>query len=197
MKEAPACRPASRGACGAGTLILTHSDSRNARRPCHMGRPPRSGLECRGQLAYARKGLASGQPANARTGETNPGISSGRDSALRAGRGPSSPAGFLVKCRRNPGQVSPESWSSVAGILVKCRRNLGQVSPESWSSEPEIADVPDVEAFCTQAAERGLPIGAVHKAGGYVFANAKDPAGNAISISSRAYRYADFLKASD
>ena len=134
MKEAPACRPASRGACGAGTLILTHSDSRNARRPCHMGRPPRSGLECRGQLAYARKGLASGQPANARTGETNPGISSGRDSALRAGRGPSSPAGILVKCRRNLGQVSPESWSSVIGILVKCRRNLGQVSRKLQTS---------------------------------------------------------------
>ena len=51
-----------------------------------------------------------------------------------------------------------------------------------------VFDVPDVEAFCTRAAEHGLPFGTVHKADGYAFANAKDPAGNSISISSRAYR---------
>ena len=60
-----------------------------------------------------------------------------------------------------------------------------------------IFDVPDVGAFCTRAAEHGLPFGAVHKADGYVFANARDPAGNAISISSRAYRHVGFLKDCD
>ncbi len=52
-----------------------------------------------------------------------------------------------------------------------------------------VFDVPDVEAFCARAAEHGLPFGPVHKADGYVFANARDPAGNSISISSRAYRH--------
>ena len=60
-----------------------------------------------------------------------------------------------------------------------------------------IFDVPDVEAFCSRAAEHGLSFGAVHMADGYVFANARDPAGNAISISSRAYRHAGFLKDCD
>ncbi|MDE0057758.1 MAG: VOC family protein [Defluviicoccus sp.] len=53
-----------------------------------------------------------------------------------------------------------------------------------------VFDVPDVEAFCARAAEQGLSFGTVHKTDGYVFANTKDPAGNAISISSRAYRHA-------
>ena len=51
-----------------------------------------------------------------------------------------------------------------------------------------VFDVPDVEGFCARAAERGLAFGAMHKADGYVFANARDPAGNSISVSSRAYR---------
>ncbi|ONG56479.1 glyoxalase [Pseudoroseomonas deserti] len=51
-----------------------------------------------------------------------------------------------------------------------------------------VFDVADVEAFCRMAAERGLPFGPVHRADGYCFANAKDPAQNPISVSSRAYR---------
>ena len=50
-----------------------------------------------------------------------------------------------------------------------------------------VFDVEDVEAFCQEAATRGLIFGAIHRADGYVFANAKDPAGNAISVSSRAF----------
>jgi len=49
-------------------------------------------------------------------------------------------------------------------------------------------DVADVEGFCAQAKEKGLVLGSIHKADGYVFANGKDPSGNAISISSRAFR---------
>ena len=51
-----------------------------------------------------------------------------------------------------------------------------------------IFDVPDVEAFRARAAERGLEFGRIHQGGGYEFANAKDPAGNSISVSSRASR---------
>nr|WP_298683179.1 VOC family protein [uncultured Dongia sp.] len=51
-----------------------------------------------------------------------------------------------------------------------------------------VFDIADVPAFCAKAAKAGLKFGAVHKADGYVFANAKDPAGNPISVSSRAFR---------
>ncbi|MFT3997212.1 MAG: hypothetical protein QM667_07380 [Asticcacaulis sp.] len=49
-------------------------------------------------------------------------------------------------------------------------------------------DVADVEAFCRERAEAGLVFGPVHRADGYLFANARDPAQNPISVSSRAFR---------
>ncbi|WP_394788584.1 VOC family protein [Rhodoferax sp.] len=48
--------------------------------------------------------------------------------------------------------------------------------------------VEDVAAFVAEAAARGLQFGAIHQANGYAFANAKDPDGNSVSVSSRAYR---------
>lgn len=51
-----------------------------------------------------------------------------------------------------------------------------------------VFDVHNVEEFCQQTASQGLEFGAIHKADGYVFANAKDPSGNSISVSSRAFR---------
>ncbi|WP_147111799.1 VOC family protein [Tateyamaria sp. syn59] len=43
----------------------------------------------------------------------------------------------------------------------------------------------DVAGFCDTARAKGLEFGALHKADGYVFANAKDPAGNSVSVSGR------------
>ncbi|MBY2918329.1 VOC family protein [Rhizobium leguminosarum] len=51
-----------------------------------------------------------------------------------------------------------------------------------------VFDVEDVEAFCSRCAENGLEFRAIHKADGYLFANAKDPCQNSISVSSRAFR---------
>lgn len=51
-----------------------------------------------------------------------------------------------------------------------------------------VFDVEDVEAFCRASAKRGLVFGTIHKTDGYVFANAKDPGGNPVSVSSRAFR---------
>jgi len=51
-----------------------------------------------------------------------------------------------------------------------------------------VFDVRDVEAFSRGCAQEGLVFGAIHQADGYQFANAKDPSGNPISISSRAFR---------
>ena len=47
-------------------------------------------------------------------------------------------------------------------------------------------DVDDVAAFARAAKKRGLEFGPLHDGMGYVFANAKDPSGNSISISGRA-----------
>jgi predicted enzyme related to lactoylglutathione lyase len=51
-----------------------------------------------------------------------------------------------------------------------------------------VFDIRDVEAFCAASAAKGLACGQVHQADGYCYANAKDPSGNAISVSSRAFR---------
>lgn len=48
--------------------------------------------------------------------------------------------------------------------------------------------VRNIEVFKQEAAELGLQFGPSHQANGYSFANAKDPDGNNISISSWAYR---------
>jgi len=50
-----------------------------------------------------------------------------------------------------------------------------------------VFDVKDVPAFCKEAEGRGLVFGPVHRADGYQFANAKDPSGNSISVSGRAF----------
>ena len=47
-------------------------------------------------------------------------------------------------------------------------------------------DVEDVAAFARAAKKRGLDFGPPHDGMGYVYANAKDPSGNSISISGRA-----------
>ncbi|WP_448953939.1 VOC family protein [Labrys neptuniae] len=51
-----------------------------------------------------------------------------------------------------------------------------------------VFDVADVEDFRVRSAENGLDFGPVHRADGYVFANAKDPCGNSIQVSSRGFR---------
>lgn len=51
-----------------------------------------------------------------------------------------------------------------------------------------VFDVKDVPAFARAAMARGLKFGIVHQADGYQFANAKDPDGNSVSVSSRSFR---------
>jgi hypothetical protein len=54
-----------------------------------------------------------------------------------------------------------------------------------------VFDVEDIAAFRTESARNGLLFSAEHPADGYSYANAKDPCGNNIQISSRAFRKAD------
>ncbi|WP_109480635.1 VOC family protein [Paraburkholderia sp. C35] len=51
-----------------------------------------------------------------------------------------------------------------------------------------VFDVEDVEAFKAHCKAEGLTFGETHQASGYSFANAKDPDGNSVSISSRGFR---------
>lgn len=48
-----------------------------------------------------------------------------------------------------------------------------------------VFDVEDVEGFVARAKGEGLVFGPLHRGEGYVFANAKDPSGNPISVSGR------------
>ena len=48
--------------------------------------------------------------------------------------------------------------------------------------------VKDVAGFCAASAAQGLEFGPLHQADGYVYANARDPSGNPISVSSRTFR---------
>ncbi len=54
-----------------------------------------------------------------------------------------------------------------------------------------VFDVEDVSGFREKSARDGLVFGAEHAADGYSFANAKDPCGNNIQVSSRAFRKAE------
>lgn len=72
-----------------------------------------------------------------------------------------------------------------AGIMVH-RAAKGQKAGQS--AVKLVFDVEDVEAFAANCAGNGLKFGVLHQADGYVFANARDPSGNPISISGRAFR---------
>ena len=64
----------------------------------------------------------------------------------------------------------------------------GKAQKMSQSLVKMVFDVEDVTAFCARCVGEGLEFGPQHQADGYVFANAKDPCGNSISVSSRAFR---------
>ncbi|MCR9056825.1 MAG: VOC family protein [Rhodobacteraceae bacterium] len=51
-----------------------------------------------------------------------------------------------------------------------------------------VFDVENVAAFHESASNKGLKFGSIHQADGYEFANAKDPDGNSVQVSSRAFK---------
>ena len=77
--------------------------------------------------------------------------------------------------------VSPNSGANIMLHPMSEGRKEGQTLVKL------VFDVENVETFCCEALDRGLKFGAIHKADGYTFANAKDPAKNSISVSSRAF----------
>ncbi len=82
---------------------------------------------------------------------------------------------------------SEPGWLELASPAGGCCIALHQAAKtQKRGSEIKIVFwVEDVSRFKAECEERGLKFGLVHKGPGFEFANAKDPAGNAISISSR------------
>ncbi len=64
----------------------------------------------------------------------------------------------------------------------------GRAQKAGQSQVKLVFDVEDVEAFCANCGKNGLVFSALHQGQGYVFANARDPDKNSISVSGRAYR---------
>lgn len=94
---------------------------------------------------------------------------------------------FGFEPSRREGDRIVELVGSAGGVSLMLHRaakgqRLGQ------STVKLVFDVEDVDAFCADSAVAGLAFGPVHRADGYAFANARDPSGNPISVSSRAFR---------
>ncbi|RBW61461.1 VOC family protein [Phaeobacter gallaeciensis] len=64
----------------------------------------------------------------------------------------------------------------------------GKATREGQVAVKLVFDIENVPDFCVRAAKVGLSFGPIHNADGYCFANAKDPAKNSVSVSSRAFR---------
>lgn len=82
---------------------------------------------------------------------------------------------------------SENGWLELAPKNGGCHIALHQASSaQKRSSEIKIVfGVRDVRRFATACTARGLKFGVVHEVNGVRFSNARDPAGNAIQISSR------------
>ncbi|MEP3296332.1 MAG: VOC family protein [Pseudoruegeria sp.] len=76
---------------------------------------------------------------------------------------------------------SPEGGASLLLHRVSDKRKEGQAIVKL------VFDIEDVPEFCAKAERNGLKFGPLLLGDGYQFANAKDPAGNSISVSSRAF----------
>ncbi len=78
-------------------------------------------------------------------------------------------------------------WLELACPSGSCTIALHQAakSQKSGAAMKLVFAVKDVAAFVDTKRREGLTFGVIHRANGFEFANAKDPAGNSISVSSR------------
>jgi predicted enzyme related to lactoylglutathione lyase len=81
-------------------------------------------------------------------------------------------------------------WQQLVSPGGGCGLALHQAakSQKSGAAMKIVFAVPDVARFIAERRKHGLEFGPIHEARGYAFANAKDPAGNSIAVSDRAYR---------
>lgn len=97
---------------------------------------------------------------------------------------------FSFKVRRDEGDRVVELMPANGGVVIMVHAaakgvKTGQVTVKL------VFDIEDVEGFKEKSMAKGLVFGTIHKAKGYTFSNAKDPDGNPISISSRAFAASD------
>lgn len=85
--------------------------------------------------------------------------------------------------RRGPDDE--KGWLELSGGGCAIALHQAALSQKSGAAMKLVFGVRDVEAFKAECARNGLKFGAVHRAHGVEFANAKDPNGNSISISNR------------
>lgn len=82
-----------------------------------------------------------------------------------------------------------DGWLELSCPSGGCTIALHQAakSQKSGAAIKLVFAVKDVQAFVRESEKEGLQFGAVHRADGFEFANAKDPSGNSISVSSRGF----------
>lgn len=91
---------------------------------------------------------------------------------------------WMKRATEEPGWLELESPSGGCCIAL----HQASKTQKSGAAVKLVFEVSDVQKFVDAAAARGLKFGPVHGVRnglGHEFANAKDPAGNSISISSR------------
>jgi hypothetical protein len=83
-----------------------------------------------------------------------------------------------------------EGWLEMTSGSGGCNVALHQASSaqKSGAAIKIVFGVADVRRFKSKREADGLKFGPVHMAGDFEFANAKDPAGNSVQISSRGLR---------
>jgi predicted enzyme related to lactoylglutathione lyase len=78
-------------------------------------------------------------------------------------------------------------WLELESEGGRCTIALHQAArtQKSGAAVKLVFAVADVRSFVADRARAGLIFGPIHAAPGFAFANAKDPAGNSISVSNR------------
>jgi catechol 2,3-dioxygenase-like lactoylglutathione lyase family enzyme len=93
---------------------------------------------------------------------------------------------FGFECSLDPNDRVAELKSANGGVILMVHQAAKSVKTGQVTIKL-VFDIEDVEGFKKQCSMQGLDFGPTHKADGYCFSNAKDPDGNSISISSRAF----------
>ena len=76
-----------------------------------------------------------------------------------------------------------ELKSEMSGCMIALHQ--AAKSQKSGSAVKIVFGTQDVRRFVAERSQAGLKFGPIHEAEGFEYANAKDPAGNSISVSSR------------
>jgi predicted enzyme related to lactoylglutathione lyase len=80
-----------------------------------------------------------------------------------------------------------DGWQELTGEPGSCQIALHRASArqKGGAAVKIVFGIADVRGFVEERAAAGLKFGPIHEPGTFMFANAKDPAGNSIQISSR------------